>query len=362
MKISKLMIAVMFLGSGFISLQGHSCTTFCLADDQGNIVFGRNFDFPAGQGHIHINKRNLLKVSLISPPEKPFSWTSSYGSITFNQNGKEFPYGGMNEAGLVIEQMWHQDARYPVLDERYGLTELQWIQYQLDQASTVQDVIESDKLVRVSFTSVATLHFLVSDALGNVATIEYIDGKMIVHTGNELKYPVLSNCTYQLSLDYASKKAAGIDSIFSPWTENSSGRFTIAAKAIEKYRKEGGNAVTNAFSILDLVSQGPATQWSIVYHPSAGQIWYKSNQNPTLKKLDFFTFDFSCESDEIFADIHDNLTSKKDFEPFSFEANFNMIDSVCNSVEFLSTIPEEYRMMAARYSGTAVCPEEEQLP
>jgi penicillin V acylase-like amidase (Ntn superfamily) len=268
----------------------------------------------------------------------------------------------MNEAGLVIEQLWHQDAQYPALDDRYGLTELQWIQYQLDQASFVKDVIESDKHIRVSFMSVATLHFLVSDALGNIAVIEYLDGKMVVYTGNDLKYPVLSNCTYEVSLDYVSMKATGNDTIFSPWTENSSGRFTIAAKAIEKYRKGGGHPVTNAFSILEQVSQGHGTQWSIVYDPSGGQIWYKSCQNPTIKKLDFFAFDYSCESDEIYADIDDDLTGKKDFTPYSYEANFNMINSVCNSVEFLSTIPEEFRMMTARYSGTTVCPEEEKLP
>jgi penicillin V acylase-like amidase (Ntn superfamily) len=362
MKISELIIAAMLLGSTFIPGQGYSCTAICLNDNQGNIVFGRNFDFPFGQGHIHINKRNLLKVSLVSSPERPFSWTSLYGSITFNQIGKEFPYGGMNEAGLVIEQMWHEDARYPDHDDRYGLTELQWIQYQLDQAATVQEVIESDKVVRDSFTSVATLHFLVSDALGNIAAIEYLDGEMVVHTGNDLKYPVLSNCTYDVSLDYIARKYNANDTIFSPWTENSSGRFAIAAKSIEKYNKMGGNPVTNAFSVLEQVSQGTSTQWSIVYNPSAGQIWYKSGQNPVIKKLDFYAFDYSCTSDEIYADIHDDITGKNDFKPFSYEINFNMINSVCNSVEFLSTIPDRYRLLAARYAGTAVCPEEEKLP
>lgn len=34
------------------------------------------------------------------------SRTSKYGSITFNQYRKEFPIGGMNEKGLVIEALW----------------------------------------------------------------------------------------------------------------------------------------------------------------------------------------------------------------------------------------------------------------
>jgi choloylglycine hydrolase len=32
---------------------------------------------------------------------KTISWISKYGSITFNQYGREFPTGGMNEKGLV---------------------------------------------------------------------------------------------------------------------------------------------------------------------------------------------------------------------------------------------------------------------
>ncbi|MBE9509247.1 MAG: linear amide C-N hydrolase, partial [Bacteroidetes bacterium] len=205
-----------------------ACTTFSFSDKKGNIVFGRNYDFPVGVGHIHINKRNMRKIAFIRPPEKPLEWISKYGSITFNQIGKEFPYGGMNEAGLVIEQMWLQETVYPQLDERYGLSELQWIQYQLDNSKSVKDVIASDSLVRISFTSVSPLHFLVSDVEGNVATIEYLDGKMTVHRDNNLPYPVLANCSYEHSSDYKASIDKKENRQFNDWTLNSSGRFAKA--------------------------------------------------------------------------------------------------------------------------------------
>ena len=96
-----------------------ACTTFSYSDKKGNIVFGRNYDFPVGVGHIHINKRNLRRRAFISPPEKPLEWISKYGSITFNQNVIEFPYSGMNEAGLMIKQMWLQETAYPQLNESF---------------------------------------------------------------------------------------------------------------------------------------------------------------------------------------------------------------------------------------------------
>lgn len=47
------------------------------------------------------------------------------------QYGRNFPTGGMNEAGLVIELMWLDGSRYPVPDARPAVDNLQWIQYNL---------------------------------------------------------------------------------------------------------------------------------------------------------------------------------------------------------------------------------------
>ena len=66
------------------------------------------------------------------PDGNTISWVSQYGSITFNQYGKEFPTGGMNEKGLVVELMWLDGTIYPQPDERPAIGVLQWIQYQLD--------------------------------------------------------------------------------------------------------------------------------------------------------------------------------------------------------------------------------------
>ena len=44
---------------------------------------------------------------------QPARWTSKFGSVTFNQYGKDNPMGGVNERGLVIEVMelqWRQEG------------------------------------------------------------------------------------------------------------------------------------------------------------------------------------------------------------------------------------------------------------
>ena len=50
-----------------------------------------------------MNRRGLKKTAFST--NSGLQWVSRFGSLTFNQFGFEFPNGGINEAGLVIEHM-----------------------------------------------------------------------------------------------------------------------------------------------------------------------------------------------------------------------------------------------------------------
>ncbi|MBD0332992.1 MAG: linear amide C-N hydrolase, partial [Chitinophagaceae bacterium] len=167
-------IALLFL-SLYASFT-YACTTFLLHNN-GQYFFGRNYDFVTANGLVVINSRDVKKSVFGSSAAAPLSWTARYGSVTFNQFGKEFPQGGMNEQGLVVELMWLDGTQYPETDQRTGLSELQWIQYALDNCATVAEVIGTDKQIRIEKTS-APLHFLVADASGNAATIEFLNGQI----------------------------------------------------------------------------------------------------------------------------------------------------------------------------------------
>ena len=346
-----LLLVFIFLNTLVFDAKG--CTTFCMKDNNGHLIFGRNFDFPSGLGYVEINHRSQLKTAFVTPPEKPFSWISKYGSISFNQIGREFPYGGMNEAGLVIEQMWLQEAKYPEMDDRKALTELQWIQYQLDNAASVDEVIASESWLRISFTSTAPLHFLIADSSGKVATIEFMEGKMKVHTGTTLPHPVLANCMYETSLDYKLKKENGNTESFAKWTENSSGRFKIAADMIGSWTPEKGQLVDYGFSVLAQVAQGDATQWSIIYDISEMKIHFRTNSNPTIRSVNFRDFDYTCNSNALRLDINSNQTSL--FSPADYSGSYKLISDVCNKVEFLKGLPEVARIATARFGLDIKC-------
>lgn len=335
--------------------QAQACTTFSFSDKSGHRVFGRNYDFPIASGHIQINFRDMCKTAFIQPPEKPLSWVSEYGSISFNQAGREFPYGGMNEAGLVIEQMWLQETDYPDDDQRFGLSMLQWIQYQLDCSSSVQEVIDSDGMVRISYTSTAPLHFLVSDAFGDAATIEYLDGEMTIHHNQTLPHPVLANCTYDHSLEYKRNLEQMEDIHYNEWTVNSSGRFAKAASLIEEYTEEN-EIVDYSFDILKEVAQGDFTQWSIVYDISNKMIHFKSNENPVIQQLDLSRIDFSCSDSPLYLNMADDISLKSGIRELSQEENYNLIQKIVSEVEFLrNKIPEELNRAKAEYAWSIHC-------
>ena len=68
------------------------------------ILLAKNFDWTLHDGMIIKNLRGTSKTAYFTHTGEQATWTSKYGSITFNQNGKEMPYGGMNEQGLALCQ------------------------------------------------------------------------------------------------------------------------------------------------------------------------------------------------------------------------------------------------------------------
>jgi penicillin V acylase-like amidase (Ntn superfamily) len=99
----------------FSSPQAYQCTTFVLHNGN-RLVFGRNLDWITGTGLVMVNPRNLEKVALFDPSEKPVKWISKFGSITFNQVGRDLPYGGVNESGLAVSLFDHISKKTEMLE------------------------------------------------------------------------------------------------------------------------------------------------------------------------------------------------------------------------------------------------------
>ncbi len=312
------------------AVRADACSTFVIKEGE-DLVFGKNFDFFTGLGMVVVNKRGVSKTGALGPEQNPPCWVSKYGSITFNQVSRELPFGGMNEAGLVIEQMWLDATEYPQPDERAAVGELQWIQYQLDNFSSVVEVVASDTLIRIR-PGGATLHYLVCDREGNVATIEFVGGEMVAHTGKGLPASVLTNSTYDACLGYLKRHEGfgGDDPI--PASPSSEDRFVRAAGMVDAYRADeskshASDPVEYAFDILSAVAQGEATLWSIVYDIPAGEIHFRTPVGPHVKTVGLADFDFRCDSPVRILDIHSRAGGivSADFSDYTTAGNRDLI-------------------------------------
>jgi penicillin V acylase-like amidase (Ntn superfamily) len=341
-----------------LAICGNPCTTFLLKED-GLILFGRNYDWVTDAGIVCTNLKGLSKTSLKSADGNTISWVSQYGSITFNQYGKEFPTGGMNEKGLVVELMWLEETKYPAPDDRAAIGVLQWIQYQLDNCATIEEVIATDKKLRISATGNAPLHYLVADATGAASTIEFLNGKMVVHKGKDLKKPVLTNSAYAESIntfENASVKKSGSNFEYG---NNSLERFGQACSMVSEFskRKAGYSAVTYAFDILSKVAQGNATKWSIVYDITNKTIRFKTYRFNDVKQVNFSSFDFTCKGSSKAWDMNQAASGNISalFKDYSPELNRRIVETSISEGKSTINIPDALKEANLTYSAAIKC-------
>ena len=337
----------------FLFLEGATaCTTFFI-NENGKMVFGRNYDWVSGSGSVNTNLRGLAKTSFPMKEGKTISWISKYGSITFNQYGKEFPTGGMNEKGLVVELMWLDETQYPSPDDRPAISVLQWIQYQLDNCSTVEEVVATDKILRIATIGTTPLHYLVADSKGNAATIEFLNGRMIVQKGGDLKPAVLTNSTYKESLSYTKSNSPGAS-----YDGSSLGRFATACSMIQQYdSKVHGSVINYSFSILNKVAQGSFTKWSIVYDLSDLKIYFKTNTQQGVKSVNFSSFDFQCSQKPMSLELNTSVSGdvSMKFLPFSSVINLKTVKkSFAESMDRIS-VPASYSEKIVDYQQKITC-------
>jgi choloylglycine hydrolase len=272
------------------------CSIFALFSDDGP-VYGQNLDWHSPlPGNVVVNTRGIAKSILpwkgsgpVPFSGKPVTWRSRYGSVTFTCYGRDFIEGGMNEAGLIIDEA-SLTAVYPPDDGRPGVSCAQWMQYQLDNFATVDEVIVHLGDLRPDGEG---WHYLIADVTGACAVIEYPDGKPAVYTGSDVRVCAATNTTHEQALSHIHLDLAFGGEIDIAAGADSYGRFVRMAALIRNYDPDAGvPAVDYALHILDEVSCA-MTLRSVVYDAGEQRVYYSTPDNPEVRWLDFDHLDFS---------------------------------------------------------------------
>ncbi len=335
-----------------LSIQtAYPCTIFSLHTNNQQWV-GRTFDWSYGHANIHTNKRNVTKTSVrLLPTDVPSTWTSKFGSVTFTQFGKEFPTGGMNEAGMMIDALELKSSIYLPPDSKASFNELQFIQFVLDNYSSVEELAKD--LVDIRLAPVGSkLHYFTCD-IRNCMTIEYVGGKLVTHLSGTLPISGLANNNYDEHLDYTKDfisfggtKPIVLDS------KDSLDRFT-RSNYNAKFIDQQNDKIQSLFSWLDDLGS-VNNRWQLIYNQDEKTISFRvKNKFDKQRLIDLKKFDFDCHTPTQFFDVDSDFEGSINsaFVDFDLKANFDMIKK---SVQ-MQKLPPQLADRLAIYPNETKC-------
>jgi penicillin V acylase-like amidase (Ntn superfamily) len=209
------------------------------------------------------------------------------------------------------------------------LPDLQWIQYQLDRWATVDEVVQHADEVRVS-SRTARIHFLACDRTAKCAAVEFVDGTLVVHSGDQMPVRTLTNDTYEASCSFLQRHEGFGGEHAVPASNESLDRFvrasSLAASAQREDRGKPG-LVDDAFAILASVSMGQYSVWNLVYEPLKGRIHYRTYDHPGTKRIDLASLELSCAAGARWVDMDEECWGdvRRWLRPYDPEANIRLV-------------------------------------
>lgn len=289
-------------------MEAGACTRVTYVGDSA-VVTGRTLDWRTPiPTNLYVYPSGVEKKS--HDTDRAIAWTSKYGSVVsvgYDVGVNE----GMNEKGLVCNLLYLPGTFYaPEGDSRPYMSTALWASYVLDNFATTSEAVEQLRLDKFQIDapampggSPATLHMAISDATGNSAIVEYVDGKIEIHEGHQ--YQVLTNAPpYQEQLDIYEywKTVGGMNML--PGTSRSQDRFTRASFYVGMLPKNASHktALAGVFGIIGncavptgiSVPDQPeisTTQWRSVSDQIELVYYFKMTETPAILWIDLKDFD-----------------------------------------------------------------------
>jgi len=296
-----------------------ACTRLVYFGASGRVVTARSMDWKSDVAtNLWIMPRGVERTGEAGP--NSIRWTAKYGSVI--ASGYDISTtDGVNEAGLSANLLWLVESEYPKFDagSKPGLTIAAWAQYVLDNFATVQEAV--DALAKTPFTIItanvpgesrlATLHLSLSDASGDSAIIEYIDGKQVIH--HSRAYQVMTNSPtfeQQLALNEYWKQIGG--TVMLPGTNRAADRFARASFYVNAIPKTESpiEAIASVFSVIRNVSVPfgittldqpniSSTRWRTVSDHKRKLYFFESVLTPNIFWVDLTKLDFSEKTGKV---------------------------------------------------------------
>lgn len=304
-----------------------ACTRVVYKGPSNTVLTARSMDWKEDpRSNIWIFPRGMERSGEVGC--NPLTWRSKYGSVVTSAYDIAST-DGMNEAGLVANLLWLAESVYPEWDgTKPGLSIAAWVQYVLDNFATVSEVV--DAMEGGSFEVVsdmmpdgsrmATLHLSVSDATGDNAIFEFLDGRLVVH--HSPSYQVMTNSPSfdrQLALNDYWQTVGGL--VFLPGTNRASDRFVRASfyVGVLPQTSDTRQAVAGIFSVIRNASVPlgisipdqpniSSTRWRTVSDQKNKVYYYESTSYPNVFWVEMKDIDFSAGAPVMMLDLEGGAT------------------------------------------------------
>lgn len=208
-----------------------------VGDDNILRIVGRSLDWKTPiPTNIYVYPRGMAKVG--DNGDRPMTWTSKYGAVYavgYDSGVTE----GMNEKGLVVNGLFCKGTVYHKPEagdvNKKTMSLAMFVAWMLDQHADTPELVaalKSEPFILGGSTfdggTVTALHWGISDAQGRSAVLEYVDGVMNIHEGQDIH--VLTNDPTYLEMQAIEKYWEGIGGVnFLPGGVRSPDRFVRAS-------------------------------------------------------------------------------------------------------------------------------------
>jgi penicillin V acylase-like amidase (Ntn superfamily) len=246
----------------------YSCTRAVLKTEDGTVLTGRSMDWMQDIGNnLWVFPRGMHRDGAAGP--KSLTWESKYGSV-ITTIYELATVDGINEKGLVINVLYLAESDYGSLGEKPAMCISMWGQYVLDNYATVAEAVRA--LEKEPFRLVAPVlpngspahgHLSITDATGDSAIFEYINGKLVIHHGPQ--YTVMTNSpeySQQLAIERYWEGVGG--TAFLPGTSRAADRFARASFGINAVPRAIDPNYIKAVPGKELAVQGVASVMSVI--------------------------------------------------------------------------------------------------
>ncbi len=239
------------------------CSLFAAFSDPENTLFGRNFDWeysPAVllftdpvDGYASVSMVDIKYLGYGDEEKAQGLKDSSLPYRTFLLDAPYLPFDGMNETGLAVGMAAVPSGNMAADPDKQTIDSLRVIREILDHANDVDQAVAIIENYNIDYGGGPPLHYLIADATGKSALVEFYQSEMHV-LYNEENWHQATNFLRASAGDSAQGHCWRYDKLTEQLGAN-----------------QGQLSPEEAINLLGDVSQ-EGTQWSIVYGMSTGDI------------------------------------------------------------------------------------------